>query len=263
MTHQPPAEHPEFQASQSEAIRPKAIRPKAIRPETSKSEAIRPEAIKPKAIRPRTSKSQVSKLQADQLSADLRKTNLYLIGMMGAGKTTIGRKLANRLGYRFLDTDALIEQSAGQSVSELFASAGERAFRQLETQVLSQASTYTNLVVATGGGVITQQMNWSYLHHGVVIWLDVPVPILVSRLSGDSSRPLLKNVNLAEKLTDLIAERGDLYAQADIRIEYEGKSVGRTCDRILKTIQASLRSDPKAAVDQIEINQTSINPYDL
>ncbi|WP_071777001.1 shikimate kinase [Synechococcus sp. PCC 7335] len=187
--------------------------------------------------------------------------------MMGAGKTTIGRKLANRLGYGFVDTDALIEQSANQTVSELFASAGESVFRQLETQVLSQVSTYTNLVVATGGGVIIEQMNWSYLHHGIIIWLDVPIPILVARLSGDSSRPLIKDsrplikdTNLSDRLAGLIAERRDLYAQADIRIGYEGKSVGRTCDRILNAIQANIRPDPKLAVDQIQINQPSIKP---
>lgn len=205
----------------------------------------------------------MSQLEIAKLRADLKKTNLYMVGMMGAGKTTIGRKLANRLGYRFVDTDTLIEHSANQKVSELFASAGEAAFRQLETQVLSEVSTYTNVVVATGGGVITQRMNWSYLHHGLVIWLDVPTSILVARLSGDSSRPLLKDVNLSTKLTDLLAERGDLYAQADIRIGYEGKSVGRTCDRILKAIQANLRperfSTPKLAIDQIQINQTDIN----
>ncbi len=218
-----------------------------------------PPTSPPPINRPQTNNLRVSKSEITKLRADLKKTNLYLIGMMGAGKTTIGRKLANRLGYRFVDTDTLIEQSANQKVSELFASAGEDTFRQLETQVLSQVSTYTNLVVATGGGIITRQMNWSYLHHGIVIWLDVPTPILVSRLSGDSTRPLLKDVNLSTRLTELLAERGDLYAQADIRIGYEGKSVGRTCDRILRAIQANLRPDPKLAADQTQISQTSIN----
>ena len=91
----------------------------------------------------------------------LKKTNLYLVGMMGAGKTTIGRKLANRLGYHFFDTDALIEQSTGQKVNELFAKEGEAGFREIETQVLAQISSHTNLVVATGGGIVTQQMKWS------------------------------------------------------------------------------------------------------
>ncbi|MEM9149492.1 MAG: shikimate kinase [Cyanobacteria bacterium P01_F01_bin.3] len=190
----------------------------------------------------------------------LKKTNLYLVGMMGAGKTTIGRKLANRLGYHFFDTDALIEQSTGQKVNDLFAKEGEAGFREIETQVLAQISSHTNLVVATGGGIVTQQMNWSYLHHGVVIWLDVPVPVLVSRLSGDTTRPLLKDVDLSAKLTDLIEQRGHRYAMADIRIGYEGKSVGKTCDRILAALQQRLRPDPKLARDQIQISQTSINP---
>lgn len=194
------------------------------------------------------------------LAQDLKKTNLYLVGMMGSGKTTIGRKLANRLGYHFFDTDALIEQSTGQKVNQLFAREGEAAFREIETQVLSQISTHTNLVVATGGGMVTQRMNWSYLHHGVVIWLDVPLPVLVSRLSGDTTRPLLNGVDLSTKLSDLLIQRGDRYAQADIHIVYEGKSVGKTCDRILTALHQKLRPDPKLVRDQIEINQTSINP---
>ncbi|MFK8185072.1 MAG: shikimate kinase [Phormidesmis sp.] len=189
----------------------------------------------------------------------LRKTNLYLIGMMGAGKTTIGRKLANRIGYRFFDTDLLIEQSAGKSIPEIFESEGEAAFRELETKVLEQLSAYTSLVVATGGGVITQPMNWSYLRHGVVIWLDVPNQILMARLSGDTHRPLLKEVDLWEKLETLLSDRGDLYAQADIRIDYEGKSVGKTCDRIITALKQNLRPAPKMVPDEITINQSSIN----
>lgn len=193
----------------------------------------------------------------------LKKTNLYLIGMMGAGKTTIGRKLASRLGYRFIDTDTLIEQAAGQPVTGLFEQAGEAAFRTLETQVLAQVSAHTRLVVATGGGIVTQPMNWSYLRHGVVIWLDTPVAVLASRLAGDTSRPLLKEVNLTDKLTALLAERSDRYAQADICIPYEGRSLGKTCDRIIATLQQSVRPEhqsvPRSVVSQPNINQPSIS----
>ncbi|MGB3294267.1 MAG: shikimate kinase [Phormidesmis sp.] len=191
----------------------------------------------------------------------LKKTNLYLIGMMGAGKTTIGRKLAGRLGYRFLDTDELIEQAAGQPITRLFEQSGEAAFRTLETQVLSQVAAHTRLVVATGGGIVTQPMNWSYLQHGVVIWLDTPTAVLASRLAADTSRPLLKDVDLTLKLETLLAERGDRYAQADIRIPYEGRSVGKTCDRIIATLQQTVRPDraaaPRSIVSQTNINQPS------
>ncbi|MEO1393178.1 MAG: shikimate kinase [Cyanobacteria bacterium J06634_5] len=190
----------------------------------------------------------------------LKKTNLYIVGMMGAGKTTIGRKLSNRLGYRFVDTDALIEQAAGGPITDFFAEKGEAAFRELESQVLSQVSAHTSLVVATGGGIVTWPMNWSYLRHGVVIWLDVPIPVLISRLSGDTSRPLLQGTDLTGKLETLMRDRGELYAQADLRISYEGRSVGKTCDRIISALKANLRPDPKVATGQVTVNQTSINP---
>ena len=195
------------------------------------------------------------------INADfLKKTNLYIVGMMGAGKTTIGKKLANRLGYSFLDTDTLIEKTAGMPITDFFAQEGEAAFRQLETRVLSEVAAHTNLVIATGGGIVTQPMNWSYLRHGVVIWLEVPIPVLISRLSGDTSRPLLKDVDLNAKLESLMAQRGDRYAQADIRIAYEGRSVGKTCDRIVTALKGNIRPDPKLEAGQVTINQTSINP---
>jgi shikimate kinase len=189
----------------------------------------------------------------------LKKTNLYLIGMMGAGKTTIGQKLASRLKYRFLDTDALIEQAAGKPINEIFADDGEAAFRTLESKVLSQVSAYTSLVVATGGGIVTQPMNWSYLRHGIVVWLDVPLAVLVSRLSGDESRPLLRGVAQSAKLEALLSERQSLYEQADVRIEYEGRSIGKTCDRIINALQQNIRPDPKLNAGEVIISQPSIN----
>lgn len=188
----------------------------------------------------------------------LKKTNLYLVGMMGAGKTTIGRKLANRLDYGFLDTDALIESTVGKSISSIFATDGEAAFRQLESDVLCQVSSFTSQVVATGGGIVAQPMNWSYLRHGVVIWLDVPVPVLVSRLSGDVSRPLLQAVDLTAKLEGLLSERRRLYELADVQIGYEGRSVGKTCDRIVAALQQIVRPEQQTA-SEIVINQTNIN----
>lgn len=198
-------------------------------------------------------------MTADDAVDLLKKTNLYLVGMMGAGKTTVGRKLANRIGYRFLDTDSLIEQSAGLSIPEIFEQEGEAAFRALETQVLAQVSAHTSLVVATGGGIVTQPMNWSYLRHGIVLWLDVPNPVLVSRLVGDTSRPLLKNTDLQTKLDGLLRDRASLYAQADIQIEYEGKSVGKVCDRIITALKRNLRPAPKMIADPIEVSQDCIN----
>lgn len=148
----------------------------------------------------------------------LKGINIFLIGMMGAGKTTVGQKLAHQLGYGFLDTDAVIEQLAGKTINEIFSSDGEKAFRQLEAQVLSEVSAYTNLTVATGGGIVLRQLNWSYLHHGLVIWLDAPVSVLIERLQNDNTRPLLQTPEPAQALQTLLDGRRQLYAEADLCI---------------------------------------------
>jgi shikimate kinase len=113
-------------------------------------------------------------------------TNVFLIGMMGAGKSTIGQLLAQKLQYHFFDTDDLIERSAGRKIPEIFANSGELVFRQFEHLVLSEVAAYTNLVVATGGGIVLDRMNWSYLRYGIVVWLDVPVNVLHQRLAAHS-----------------------------------------------------------------------------
>ncbi len=151
----------------------------------------------------------------------LQGVNVYLIGMMGSGKTTVGKLLAEKLQYRFLDTDALIETISKNSINNIFAQEGEDYFRQLESQVLGEVSIYLKTVIATGGGIILKPENWSYLHHGMIIWLDTPIDILVKRLAEDQTRPLLKNEDLTEKLTNLIKQRKSLYQQADITITVE------------------------------------------
>lgn len=152
----------------------------------------------------------------------LQGVNLYLIGMMGCGKTTIGHWLAQALGYQFFDTDQLIEASTGQTIPAIFANEGETRFRDLETQVLAELSPYFRLVIATGGGIVQRPQNWGYLHHGIVIWLDVVPDLLITRLRADPNpRPLLQTEDPYGTLLQLLDQRRPLYAQADIHIRIE------------------------------------------
>ncbi|WAL58789.1 shikimate kinase [Thermocoleostomius sinensis A174] len=173
----------------------------------------------------------------------LQGLNLYLIGMMGSGKSTVGKILATQLGYHFFDTDAVIEQAAEQSIADIFTNLGEPTFRELESQVLAELSAYTKLVIATGGGIVLQQMNWSYLRHGLIVWLDVGVDQLSQRLSHDRTRPLLAGDNPRQKLTDLLHQRQSLYAQADLHIHVEDQeSPTQVADRILSQIPSVLKA---------------------
>ncbi len=142
----------------------------------------------------------------------LRGVNVYLIGMMGSGKTTIGQLLAKKLGYRFFDTDVLLEGVAQKTIPEIFATEGEIYFRDLETKVLQEVSAYTRSAIATGGGIIQKPVNWSYLRQGLIVWLDVELEVLKERLVDDDTRPL------GDKLESLWESRRSLYAQADLRI---------------------------------------------
>ncbi|MGB3615211.1 MAG: shikimate kinase [Elainellaceae cyanobacterium] len=156
---------------------------------------------------------------AEEIRAQLQGINIYLVGMMGTGKTTVGRHLAQLLRYRFFDTDHVAELATGQSVAQLFAESGEASFRELETNVLSRICAYQRSVIATGGGTVLSPKNWSYLHYGAVVWLNAPIDVLYERVSRDSSRPLLQRPNPKQVLTDILAERQPLYDQADLRID--------------------------------------------
>jgi len=186
------------------------------------------------------------------LATRLQGTSIILIGMMGCGKTTVGRILAEALGYRFFDTDAVIESAAHKSIPEIFATDGETGFRELETQVLAELSSYSRLVIATGGGIVLARQNWSYLHHGVVVWLDVPVDHLFQRIQGDTNRPLLQAPDPQKKLQDLMDERRSLYAQADVRVVLQGDEPPEwVCDRVLKEIRQILNPIETTAPDTV------------
>ncbi|MGA0022278.1 shikimate kinase [Synechococcus sp. CB0101] len=189
-----------------------------------------------------------------ELRQRLEGLNLYLVGMMGSGKSTAGRHLAELLGYRFLDADSSIEQVAGRSIPEVFASEGEAGFRQLEAAVLNQIASWHSLVVATGGGVVTRPDNWGQLHQGVVIWLDAPEELLLERLSSDPTpRPLLQADDPAARLAALLAERRPLYAQADLHIVQDGRAADQVAVQILEALPSVLKERTAAPQHRLQV----------
>jgi shikimate kinase len=176
------------------------------------------------------------------LAQRLQGLNLYLVGMMGAGKSAVGRPLAQSLGYRFLDADDAIEQVAGRTIPEIFASDGEAGFRDLETAVLGQIAGWHSLVVATGGGAVTRPENWGHLRQGLVVWLDAPAELLLHRLSRDPTpRPLMQAEDRAARLQSLLEQRRPLYAQADLRVTQSGEAVEQVASAVLDAIPSVLK----------------------
>ncbi|MCM0592185.1 MAG: shikimate kinase [Gloeotrichia echinulata IR180] len=177
------------------------------------------------------------------MSSLLQGVNVYLIGMMGTGKTTVGRLLAKQLEYGFVDTDDVIVQAAGRSINQLFAQEGEIGFRQLESDILAQVCAYTKLTIATGGGIVLRTENWSYLHHGLIVWLDAPVELLYTRLLEDTTRPLLQDIDPQAKLRSLLEQRQPLYSQADLRITVsEGETPEAIAHKVMEAIPSVLKS---------------------
>ena len=176
--------------------------------------------------------------------------SLYLVGMMGSGKTSTGRPLAERLGYGFVDADAVIEQAAGCSIPDIFDRDGEAGFRSLESQVLSAISQRHSLVVATGGGVVTQPENWGLLHSGIVIWLDVVPDQLLQRLNADSTvRPLLQTADPEAALNALLNERRPLYAEADLTVVINDETPEAVADGILQLVPSLLKDPTQRRTD--------------
>lgn len=164
------------------------------------------------------------KKRGSELVDDLRGTCIYLVGMMGSGKSTIGQTLAEALGYMFFDSDKLIEEAAGGTkVSQMIEEEDEDSFRDAETEVLKQLSCMGRLVVATGGGMVLRPMNWSYLRHGITVWLDVPVDALVKHVieAGVESTNDSVQGQALERLSSILKVRRPFYADSDATVSLQ------------------------------------------
>ncbi|NVJ97292.1 MAG: shikimate kinase [Alphaproteobacteria bacterium] len=144
---------------------------------------------------------------------------IVLVGLMGAGKTTVGRRLAKKLGLPFVDSDHEIEKAAGMSVAEIFECFGEEDFRSGERRVIERLLDGKPQVVATGGGAFINEATRTLIKKkGLSIWLDADIDVLVERTGRRDTRPLLKTGNPKEILTRLAEERAPFYAQADLKV---------------------------------------------
>lgn len=163
-----------------------------------------------------------------------RSQNLYLVGMMGAGKTSIGRQLAKRLQRRFVDVDHEIEAQTGVRIPTIFEIEGEAGFREREVQAIAQLTAQPGLVLATGGGAVMREENRRHLRDsGVVIYLRVPPQILFERTRHDRNRPLLQVENPLGRIEELYAQRDPLYREvADLVMDSGNCSVATLARRI-------------------------------
>jgi len=163
---------------------------------------------------------------------------LLLTGFMGSGKSSVGRILAARLGCRFVDLDTEIIAAAGRPINDIFVRDGELAFRTMESECLLRVLGGGRSVLATGGGaVISDENRRSMRSQGVVVNLVVSLPQVLERLKGASDRPLFAGSNAPNSVKLLMDEREQFYADADIRIDTDGKSVEDVAAEILRFVE--------------------------
>jgi|TARA_B100000809_G_scaffold2319_1_gene2693 shikimate kinase len=163
--------------------------------------------------------------------------NIYLIGMMGSGKSTVGKILAEKMELLFIDLDSEIEKTGGKSVSEIFNQDGEDHFRKLESEELKQ---YSESVVACGGGIILDEENRQYINeNGVAVLLTASMDELFKRLSDSNNRPILPDENTEKALTNLWLERKKDYLNtSDFLIETDGENPIEITNKIFSKINS-------------------------
>lgn len=160
-----------------------------------------------------------------------------LVGMMGAGKSEVGRRLANKLERRFVDSDQEIETRAGKTISAIFNEEGEKYFREMEAAVIAELLAHDDIVLATGGGAVTIPETLNGLKEKtLMVWLRARVDTLFERVKEDPSRPLLQQNDPRGVLENLLAVREDLYGQAHMAVDCDDKTPQEICDLIIERL---------------------------
>jgi shikimate kinase len=191
--------------------------------------------------------AQIETITADRKVSEIRRLvpsrAIVLVGLMGAGKSKIGRRLAARLGLPFFDSDPEIEAAAGETIQEIFANRGERVFREGERRVITRLLAQPVHVLATGGGAFMDPLTRALIaRRGVSLWLRADLDVLVSRVLRRSNRPLLKQGDPRAILAELIARRYPIYAEADLVVDSGAGSPEATVTRAVEALAACSRT---------------------
>jgi shikimate kinase len=184
-----------------------------------------------------------------KLRNELKGTNLFLVGMMGSGKSAVGDAIGRKMGYRYIDTDEVAEYMIEMPIADFFAKDGEQEFRQVEHKILLELAQYTRTVISTGGGIVEFSENWGILHHGIIVFLDVSPEVIYERLSANpeeiKKRPLLHGGDALEKLNEIRDKRLNLYNQADVKVIIsKDLSIEEVDELVASTVLDTIKANP-------------------
>ena len=165
--------------------------------------------------------------------------NIILVGPMGAGKTTIGKQLAQQLGREFYDSDRVIEEHTGADIPLIFELEGEKGFRKREKNILLELTQKEDIILATGGGAVLDPANRKQLRkNGFVIYLNAPLAQLINRTAKDKNRPLLQTADPGKKMQEILEVRDPLYREvADVIVETDGSPVRNVVKKLMTLVK--------------------------
>lgn len=185
--------------------------------------------------------------EIETIKRTLNGRSIVLVGLMGAGKSTIGRRLAQKLNLAFVDADAEIEQAAGKTIQEIFADHGESYFREGERRVIARLLEQGSQVLATGGGAyMNLETRRTIAKHSVTVWLKADFPLLMKRVRRRNDRPLLATEDPEAVMRGLMAERYPVYGEADITVESRDVPHGAVVTDVIRALAAHERARPSS-----------------